>query len=78
MQNPQSDPQICSPNDVNTITFDPVVAQEVRLVFERDLVNDYYVGITEVEIWTPWPQNSDTDTYEAEDALVLAAEVIFL
>ena len=78
VQNAQYDPQRCSPNDVNSISFDPVVAQEVRLVFERDLVNDYYVGISEVEIWAPWPQSAGTDTYEAEDALVLGAEVVFV
>lgn len=70
-----STPHICSPNDVNIITFTPVSTEMIRVVFTRDFENDYYVGLTEFEIWAPWPQVSESSTYEAEDGLVTEANL---
>lgn len=75
VQNLTTVPEKCSPNDVNTLKFNPVTTQQVRVVFQRDVSNDHYVGVTELEIWAPWPQGADVNVYEAEDGLVVGAEV---
>jgi len=66
VENQRSTPEVCSPNDVNTIDFDNVKTEQVRVMFTRDVENDYYVGLTEFEVWAPWPQNPTDATYEAE------------
>lgn len=71
-----STPEICSPNDVNTITFTPVLTEMIRVVFTRDIANDHYVGLTEFEIWAPWPQVTVENKYEAEDGLITRALLV--
>jgi len=62
-------PTLCVPNDVNTINFLPVRTERVRVVFTRDVANDYYVGVTEIEVWAPFPQALD-GSFEAEDGFL--------
>lgn len=75
-KNQISTPEICSPNDVNIISFTPVSTEMIRVVFTRDVENDHYVGLTEFEIWAPWPQVAENNTYEAEDGLVTRAHIV--
>ncbi|CAG7826701.1 unnamed protein product [Allacma fusca] len=72
--NQRPTPSVCSPNDVNTIDFDPVSTQQVRVVFTRDVENNYYIGLTELEIWAAWPQSSPQG-YEAEDGLIVRGSI---
>lgn len=72
-KNQQSTPPACVPNDVLTISFDPVSTQRVRLVFTRQ--DNWFVGMTEVEIWAPWPQVSEEGVYEAEDGYLRKANI---
>jgi len=65
---------VCVPNDVMKIEFTPVTIQKVRVVFERNEANNTFVGLTELEIWAPWPQSVD-GIYEAEDGLLRDANI---
>ncbi|CAG7827408.1 unnamed protein product [Allacma fusca] len=67
-------PTPCSPNVGNTIDFDPVSTQQVRVVFTRDVEINYFSGFTELEIWAAWPQ-SLPQRYEAEDVLVVRGSI---
>ena len=62
-------PAVCIPNDVWTVNFQAVEAQKIRVVFENNLEQGTFVGITELEIWAPWPHQSESgvERYEAED-----------
>ena len=66
-------PSICSPNDLNRISFSPVKTSQLRVVFTRNTAKDYYVGITEFQAWAEWPQTPNPNTYEAEDGLLTDA-----
>ena len=68
-------PSTCSPNDLNTLRFNPIKTQQVRVVFTRNVAKGYYVGVTEMEIWSQWPQTSSPNTYEAEDAVITDANM---
>ncbi|ODM98341.1 Beta-L-arabinobiosidase [Orchesella cincta] len=74
-QNQVSTPSVCIPNDVLTIHFDPVQTQKVRVVFARNQEENWFVGITELEIWAPWPQVSEEGIYEAEDGFLTNAKI---
>ncbi|CAL8125673.1 unnamed protein product [Orchesella dallaii] len=71
--NQEKTPSTCVPNDLLTIQFDPVKTQKIRLLFSRA---NYFVGMTEVEIWAPWPQVSEEGTYEAEDGYITNANIL--
>ena len=77
VSNPVHTPSTCSPNDVNIISFTAISTQKVRVIFTRDVANDYYVGLTEIEIWAQWPpvETINQNTYEAEDGLVVGSKV---
>jgi len=70
VQNQVFDPVICSGNDRNVINFKAVNTRQIRVVFTRNKAKNYYVGITEFEVWGEWPQTSSPNTYEAEDAII--------
>lgn len=74
VENQVSNPSTCIPNDVNIVQFNSVRTQKVRLVFTRDVANNYFVGLTEMEIWAPWPQAND-GSYEAEDGYLRNANI---
>ncbi|ODM90461.1 Beta-L-arabinobiosidase [Orchesella cincta] len=74
-RNQASTPPSCLPNDVLTIHFDPVKTQKVRLVFARNLEDNWFVGMTEVEVWAPWPQVDEEGIYEAEDGYITNANI---
>lgn len=61
------------------IRFDPVKSQKLRLVFTRNRQENWFVGMTEVEIWAPWPQVSEKEkgVYEAEDGYITGGANIF-
>ena len=69
-------PTKCSPNNLNTIKFDSVKTQSLRINFTRNKANGYYVGVTEIEVWSEWPQHSQPNTYEAEDAVLTNAKLM--
>lgn len=66
VQNQVSIPLQCINNDVNTVEFTPVRTRMLRIVFTRDEVHNHFVGLTEMEVWAPWPLSND-GSYEAED-----------
>jgi len=68
-------PAICASNDINKISFSPVKTKQIRVVFTRDVAKDYYVGITELEVWAEWPQTPSPNIYEAEDGLINDAKL---
>lgn len=68
-------PPTCVPNDVLTVRFDPVKTQKLRLVLSRNKQANRFVGMTEVEIWAPWPQVTEDGVYEAEDGYILQANI---
>ncbi|ODN03661.1 Beta-L-arabinobiosidase [Orchesella cincta] len=74
-RNQVSTPAVCVPNDVITIRFDPVKVEKIRLVFSRNTEDNWFVGMTEVEIWAPWPQVEEEGTYEAEDGYIVNANI---
>ncbi|CAL8085948.1 unnamed protein product [Orchesella dallaii] len=76
-QNQVSTPSLCVPNDVLTIHFDSVQTQKVRVTFSRNKEENWFVGITELEIWGPWPwpQVEEKGTYEAEDGYLTNAKI---
>ena len=74
-ENQETNPPTCIPNNINTIKFTPVKTQKVRIEFSRDLENDYYVGVTEIEIWATFPQTPKPNVYEAEDAFITGASI---
>jgi len=67
-------PAECSPNDVNTITFTAVKTEQVRVMFTRNSAKGYYVGFTEIEIWSSFPQSGE-NVYEAEDGVITKAGI---
>ena len=69
-------PTKCSPNDLNTIKFDSVKTKSLRINLTRNKANGYYIGITEIEVWSEWPQHSEPNTYEAEDAVLTNANLL--
>ncbi|XP_054152490.1 beta-L-arabinobiosidase-like [Oppia nitens] len=73
VDNQMSYPSQCSPNDKNIITFKAIKTSQIRVVFTRNVGKDYYVGITELEVWAKWPQTSSPNIYEAEDGMVYNA-----
>lgn len=75
-QNQYTTPPVCLPNDVQTIHFDPVKTQKLRLFFTRNTEDNWFVGMTEVEIWAPWPQVSEEGVYEAEDGFITRGNIL--
>lgn len=67
-------PPTCINNDVNIVEFTPVRTQMLRIVFTRDEVNNHFIGLTEMEVWAPWPLAND-DSYEAEDGWLNEANI---
>ena len=61
---------------MNTIKFDSVKTQSLRMIFTRNKANGYYVGVTEIEVWSEWPQHPQPNTYEAEDAVLTNAKLM--
>jgi hypothetical protein len=47
----------------------------VRVLFKRNVDKDYYIGLTEFEVWAHFPQNSIEGTYEAEDGLIVNSDI---
>ncbi|ODM95227.1 Beta-L-arabinobiosidase [Orchesella cincta] len=74
-QNQSSTPSVCVPSDILTIHFDPVKTQKVRISFHRNVQENLWAGMTEVEIWAPWPQVDEEGTYEAEDGYLINAAI---
>lgn len=74
--NQVTSPPTCVPNDVYTIRFDPVKTQKLRLVLSRNKQDNWFVGMTEVEIWAPWPQVAEQGVYEAEDGYITRANIL--
>ncbi len=72
-QNQVSHPAHCSGNDLNEISFHAVKTREIRVVFTRNTAKNYYVGITELEVWAEWPQTPHPNIYEAEDGIITDA-----
>ncbi len=72
-QNQVSHPAHCSGNDLNEISFNAVKTREIRVVFTRNTAKNYYVGITELEVWAEWPQTLHPNIYEAEDGIITDA-----
>jgi len=72
-QNQVFSPPQCAGNDINKITFNAVKTQQIRVVFTRNKAKDYYVGITEFEVWAEWPQTPSANVYEAEDGVITDA-----
>ncbi len=46
----------------------------LRILFTRDEDRNHFVGLTELEVWAPWPQTDD-NTYEAEDGWINEANI---
>ena len=44
--------------------------QKVRLVFNRNTVDNFIIDMTEGEIWARWPQVPKEGEYETEDGLL--------
>ncbi|CAL8144772.1 unnamed protein product [Orchesella dallaii] len=74
-ENQTSTPAVCVPNDILTIHFTPVQTQKVRILFHRNVQENWWAGMTEVEIWAPWPQVEEEGTYEAEDGYLINAVI---
>ena len=72
-QNQKPVPEKCSPNDLNRIHFSPVKTSQLRVVFTRNVAKNYYVGITELEVWAEWPQTPSPNIYEVEDGIITDA-----
>lgn len=47
----------------------------LRIVFTRDEVRNHFIGLTEMEVWAPWPQAND-GIYEAEDGWMNHANIM--
>lgn len=74
VQNQVSIPPTCINNDVNIVEFTPIRTRMLRIVFTRDEIQNHFIGLTEMEIWAPWPQAND-GIYEAEDGWLNDADI---
>lgn len=71
--NQQSIPSTCANNDVNIVEFTPIRTRMVRIVFSRNEDRNHFVGLTEMEIWTP---RTDDSNYEAEDGWIINGNIM--
>lgn len=74
VQNQRSTPPECVNNDVNIVEFTPITTRMLRVVFARDEVRNHFIGLTEMEVWSAWPQTNDR-SYEAEDGWLNDADI---
>jgi hypothetical protein len=58
-------PAVCVPNNIMTVDFPTLKTQQVRFLFKGNKAQGTFVGISEIEIWAPWPQGP-VGYYEAE------------
>ncbi|ODM89207.1 Beta-L-arabinobiosidase [Orchesella cincta] len=73
-QNQVSTPSVCIPNDVLTIHFDPVQPKS-QGGLARNQEENWFVGITELEIWAPGHKFQKKESMKLKDGFLTNAKI---